>query len=145
MGVSKGVVKQVGRKSQRRHHGSGAQDVEALYVLQAQIGRAVSHPLRIHILDLLSTGEKTGTELRAFLDVGKVNLSQHLLLLKQAGLVRSRQRGRESLYSIAIPEITHACQLMRNVLAARLQHESELMKALQTPKQRPLGKKFPQR
>ena len=98
--------------------------------MQAEICRVIGHPRRIHILDLLSSGEKTATELRVSLGIGKVNLSQHLSLLKQAGLIRSRLRGREALYCIAIPEVNQACQLVRKVLAERLRQGMRLAKTL---------------
>jgi DNA-binding transcriptional ArsR family regulator len=109
-------------------------DADVLYLLQAELCRAIGHPHRIHILDLLSKNERTATQLRTSLGIGKVNLSQHLSLLKQAGLIRSRQRGREALYCLAIPEITDACQLVRNVLAVRLQQGTKLAKSLEASK-----------
>jgi DNA-binding transcriptional ArsR family regulator len=91
----------------------------------------MGHPRRIQILDLLSQGERTGADLRRALGIGKVNLSQHLSVMKQAGLIHSRQRGREVLYSLAIHEITRACQLIRTVLAARLRQGVKLARTLQ--------------
>ena len=105
-------------------------DMEALYVMQAEICRVLGHPRRIHILDLLSHSEKTATQLRASLGISKVNLSQHLSLLRQAGLIQSRQRGRETAYCIAIPAVTDACRLVRKVLAMRLQQGTRLARTL---------------
>lgn len=106
-------------------------DLDSIYRLQAEICRAMGHPRRIQILDLLSGGERTGADLRQALGIGKVNLSQHLSVMKQAGLIRSRHRGREVLYSLAIREITGACQLIRTVLAERLRQGLKLAKTLQ--------------
>jgi DNA-binding transcriptional ArsR family regulator len=72
--------------------------------------------------------------LRIALDIGKVNLSQHLSILKQAGLIQSGQRGRQTLYAIAISEITKACQLVRKVLAVRLKQGTRLAKTLEASK-----------
>jgi DNA-binding transcriptional ArsR family regulator len=105
--------------------------MEELYVLQAEICRVLGHPRRIHILDLLSEQERTATQLRTSLGIGKVSLSQHLSLLKQVGVIRSRQHGRETSYSIAIPEVTDACQLVRKVLTVRLQQGSRLARTLE--------------
>ena len=111
--------------------GMRSRDMDSLYRLQAEICRAMGHPRRIQILDLLSQGEHTGADLRRALGIGKVNLSQHLSVMKQAGLIRSRSRGREALYSLAIHEITRACQLIRTVLAARLRQGVKLARTLQ--------------
>jgi ArsR family transcriptional regulator len=106
-------------------------DLEELYIMQAEICRVLGHPRRIHILDILAEQERTASQLRASLGIGKVSLSQHLSLLKQAGLIRSRQHGRETSYCIAIPEITGACQLVRKVLTVRLQQGTRLAKTLE--------------
>lgn len=106
-------------------------EVKVLYLLQAELCRVMGHPLRIEILDLLSERDRTATELRDWLGIGKVNLSQHLSLLKRAGLIRSQQKGRESIYSLAIPEITDTCHLVRKVLAARLSQGLKLARTLQ--------------
>lgn len=119
-------------------HAMRSRDRESLYRLQAEICRAMGHPRRIQILDVLSQGERTGTELRRALGIGKVNLSQHLSVMKQAGLIHARQRGREVLYSLAIHEITRACQLIRTVLAARLRQGLKLAMTL-----RESGSPFP--
>jgi ArsR family transcriptional regulator len=106
------------------------QDLEAIYAMQADICRALGHPKRIHILDLLAEGEKGANRLREALDVSKVNLSQHLALLRGAGLVRSRKAGREVSYSLALPEVKEACGFIRHVLAARLERGTELAERL---------------
>lgn len=105
-------------------------DLEPVYRLQAEICRAMGHSRRIQILDLLAGGERAGSDLRHSLGIGKVNLSQHLSVMKHAGLIRARQRGREVLYSLAVPEIRNACQLIRAVLAERLRQEFRLAESL---------------
>ncbi len=118
------------RENPARRHEPKNTDMEALYAMQAEICRVLGHPHRIHILDLLSHSEKTATQLRVSLNIGKVNLSQHLSLLRQAGLIQSCQRGRETAYCIAIPAVTSACRLVRKVLAVRLQQGTRLARAL---------------
>ncbi|MBZ5693920.1 MAG: metalloregulator ArsR/SmtB family transcription factor [Acidobacteriia bacterium] len=125
------------RKSTKAGHGTKFgetafrdRDLESLYAMQAEICQALGHPRRIHIVDLLAHGESSAADLRSALGVSKVNLSQHLSLLKQVGLVQSRQSGREAFYFLVIPEIKDACQLVRKVLALRLQHGTRLAKTL---------------
>lgn len=90
----------------------------------------MGHPRRIQILNLLSAGERSGVDLRRVLGIGKVNLSQHLSIMKRAGLIRSRQHGREYVYSLAVREISTACQLIRTVLAERLRQGASLARTL---------------
>jgi DNA-binding transcriptional ArsR family regulator len=111
-------------------------DIEALYAMQAEICRVLGHPRRIRILDLLADGERSAGELLVALGVSKANLSQHMGLLKRAGLVESRQGGRTISYRLSFGEIKDACRLIREVLAARLRQGTQIARSLRvaTPK-----------
>jgi ArsR family transcriptional regulator len=108
----------------------GPQPKEAIYRLQAEICRALGHPRRLAILDLLAGGEKSTAELLHVLRASKVNLSQHLAVMRHAGLVTVRQEGRNTFYRLSYPEITDACHLTRTVLARRLRQTSRLAEEL---------------
>ncbi len=103
---------------------------EKLYALQADICRVLGHPRRLAILDLLAGGEKPTADLLDELHIGKVNLSQHLSVMKRAGLILTRQEGRTTLHRLAFPEIKDACRMIRGVLARRFQQGTELARAL---------------
>ncbi|MCL5287583.1 MAG: metalloregulator ArsR/SmtB family transcription factor [Acidobacteria bacterium] len=103
---------------------------EMLYRMQAAICRVLAHPRRLQILDLLAGGEKSSQELQRELGISKMNLSQHLALMKHAGLVESRTEGRAALHRLAFREIKDACGMIRSVLAARLERGSELARSL---------------
>ncbi len=103
---------------------------EMLYRLQAEICRVLGHPRRLAILDLLADGEQSTAELLRALGVSKVNLSQHLSVMRHVGLVVSRQQGRQTFHRLAFPEIKDACRLTREVLAVRLQQTTRLARAL---------------
>src|SRR5262249_10923555 len=60
--------------------------------------RAVAHPMRRAILDELARGERTAGDLVALFDVSQPAVSQHLGVLKEAGLVRSRREGKQQVY-----------------------------------------------
>jgi len=110
--------------------GVHAGDAKALYLLRASICRALGHPRRLEILDLLSTGERSNAELLASLGISKVNLSQHLAVMRHAGLVESRQQGREVFHRLAFEEIREACRIISEVLTLRLRQSSRLAKGL---------------
>ncbi|MBI3484553.1 MAG: helix-turn-helix transcriptional regulator [Acidobacteria bacterium] len=101
-----------------------------LYRMQAGICRVLAHPRRLHILDLLAGGEKSSQQLERELGISKMNLSQHLALMKHAGLVESRTEGRAALHRLALREIKDACGMIRSVLAARLERGSQLARSL---------------
>ena len=101
-----------------------------LYRMQAGICRVLAHPRRLHILDLLSGGERSSQQLERELGISKMNLSQHLALMKHAGLVESRMEGRAAMHRLAFREIKDACGMIRTVLAARLERGSRLVRSL---------------
>jgi DNA-binding transcriptional ArsR family regulator len=101
-----------------------------LYRMQAGICRVLAHPRRLQILDLLAGGEKSSQQLQRELGISKMNLSQHLTLMKHAGLVESRTEGRAALHRLAFREIKDACSMIRTVLAARLERGSQLARSL---------------
>ena len=107
-----------------------------IYELQAEICSALANPVRLHILDLLSAGEKTSTDLLEILEIPKANLSQHITVLKDAGIIQSRKDGVFQYLSLSIPKIKDACSLVRSVLLEKMAHEekknSELIKELKS-------------
>jgi DNA-binding transcriptional ArsR family regulator len=103
----------------------------AIYAMQAEICRVLGHPRRIQILDLLAEGEKSTAQLLRALGINKVNLSQHMALLKRAGLVETLHLGRAASYRLSFGEIKDACRLIRDVLAARLRQGTRLARSLE--------------
>ncbi len=102
-----------------------------LYEMQAEICHALSHPIRLQILDIVSESEKTSSELLEILDIPKANLSQHLTVLKDAGIIKTRKEGQFQYLSLAIPRIKEACGIVRGCLSDRLEEQSEMVHKLQ--------------
>jgi DNA-binding transcriptional ArsR family regulator len=61
---------------------------------------AVAEPRRRQILDALSGGERRVNDLVEFLDISQPQMSKHLKVLREVGLVRVRREGRERLYRL---------------------------------------------
>jgi len=101
-----------------------------IYMRQADICAALASPVRLMILDLLGNGEGTATELQEQLDIPKSNLSQHLSVLKRAGILKIRSEGRCQYLSLSIPEVKQACSLVRQVLLSQMSQQATLAKAL---------------
>jgi DNA-binding transcriptional ArsR family regulator len=75
---------------------------------------ALGDPTRRHIVESLSHGEATATQLAADLPVTRQAVSKHLTALRDAGLVESRRHGRETLYRVnAAPLDDAAAWIMR--------------------------------
>ena len=81
---------------------------------QAELLKVLAHPTRLYILEILSQGEACVYHLTAIIGRRQANVSQHLMALREAGLVRDRRDGVLVYYRLAdqrIPEIiTTLCQ-----------------------------------
>ncbi|BCS82371.1 ArsR/SmtB family transcription factor [Anaerocellum diazotrophicum] len=66
----------------------------------AKVFKALSHPIRIKIIQSLLSGEKCVCELLQFVEFSQPNLSQHLKILKEAGLLEHRKVGANMHYRI---------------------------------------------
>lgn len=93
---------------------------------QAVICKAFAHPKRLQLLDLIGKGERSVSELQATLEVSKANMSQHLSVLRAAGVVITRRDGKLVYCSLAIPEVRDACHLIREVLRSQVRKQHNL-------------------
>lgn len=100
---------------------------DRVYELQASICKAFANPIRLHILDLCSQRERSVSEIQATLGITAANVSQHLAILKGAGVISTRREGKQIFCSLAIPQVKQACGMIRDVLRARLEKGRELI------------------
>jgi ArsR family transcriptional regulator len=94
---------------------------EEVFERQVLICKAFAHSTRLHILELLGKRDWAAGELQEELGVSKANLSQHITVMKAAGVIVRRRRGRQVYFSLAMPEVKQACQLIRSVLRNQVQ------------------------
>ena len=100
-----------------------------LYEMQAQLCKTLSNPKRLEILDVLKeAGEVTVNALSEALEIPKANTSQHLAVLRQAGVVNSRRDGINVFYSLRSERISEACALTRQILLERLEDQIAMVK-----------------
>ena len=89
---------------------------ESLFELHASICKALAHPKRLEILGTLEGGELAAGEIVARVGTTKGNISQHLAVMRQAGILATRREGMNVYYRVRNPKIVQACGLMREVL-----------------------------
>lgn len=99
---------------------------EEIYERQVGICKAFAHPTRLRLLDLIARRDYLAAELHKQLGISKANLSQHLAILKGAGVVVTRRDGVRVHCHLAIPEVKKACHLIRNVLRAQIRNGRHL-------------------
>ena len=90
-----------------------------VYERQAVICKAFANPTRLHLIEMLTRGERWAAELQEGLGISKANLSQHLAILRSAGVVSTRREGKQLHCGIAMPEVKQATTVLRNMLKAQ--------------------------
>lgn len=99
---------------------------EELYERRAGICKAFANPLRLKILDLVAQRSRPVSELRQRLGISEANLSQHLAVLRGAGVIATRRTGKQVHCYLAIPEVKQACALISDVLRAQVKNGQRL-------------------
>jgi DNA-binding transcriptional ArsR family regulator len=97
-----------------------------IYEKQVNICKAFANPIRLRILDMIAQRPFAASELQEQLSISKANLSQHMTILRAAGVVITHREGKQVYCSLAIPEVKQACQLIRNVLRAQIRSGQQL-------------------
>ena len=93
---------------------------DRLYGQLARLGKALSSPHRLEILELLAQGERTVDSLATEMGLSLANTSQHLQALRQAALVESRKNGLFVHYRLVGPDVFELSQVIRSVAERRL-------------------------
>ncbi len=106
--------------------------MDDILVLQAEILKTLASPRRLEILHRLSEAPCEVSRLAEELGISQPNVSQHLAVLRSAGLVDAERDGREVRYRLADPDVIVACGVMRGVLTRRLSRLGRLSAADQT-------------
>lgn len=101
-----------------------------IFEMHAEICKVFTNPKRLEIISLLRDGEKTVSELEELAGIPQANVSQHLTVLRQSGVVTTRREGANIYYKIANPKILQACDLMREVLLEKLSESERLAKRM---------------
>lgn len=93
---------------------------DRLYGQLARLGKALSSPHRLEMLELLAQGERTVDSLATEIGLSLANASQHLQALRQAALVESRKDGLFVYYRLADPDVFELSKVIRAVAERRL-------------------------
>lgn len=92
--------------------------------IRAKIIKAMAHPVRLMILDVLNNGECSFAELFKLFTLDKSTVSKHLLVLKESGIVSSRKEGMDMIYKLDVPCITDFFSCVTAVIETKVKkHE----------------------
>ena len=96
----------------------------------AEFFKALSHPLRIKVLDVLRNGEVGVNELSARLAVEQTTLSQQLAVLRKSSIVVGRKEGQSVYYSVRDSEIFRLLDVARKIFNNQLVDVRDLLAQL---------------
>ena len=81
----------------------------------AAVARALGDPKRLCVLESLALGEVSVGDLAIRVSCQVPNMSQHLAVLRSAGLVTARRDGNTVYYRLSAPRVLEACQLLMSI------------------------------
>lgn len=107
---------------------------QKLYELHARMCQVFTSPKRLEILNLLRNKELSVGELVKLAKIRQANLSQHLSILREKDIVKTRRAGTTIYYSLASPKISKAFDIIREMLLERLAQTKKLSQDIRKTK-----------
>ena len=101
-------------------------DRAAIFELHAHFCKTLSDANRLLIIAELTKGERSVSQLVERLGLRQANVSKHLAVMRERGLVRSRREGPAVYYTLSDPRIFEAIKLLMQVQADQLERQGSL-------------------
>jgi DNA-binding transcriptional ArsR family regulator len=102
------------------------------YEWQARVARALGHPTRIAILEMLRRGEVCVCEMGPELEASQANVSQHLAILRDNNLVVARRDGTRMMYRVTDERVFRVLDLMGSIAHNQLDAARQALAALES-------------
>jgi DNA-binding transcriptional ArsR family regulator len=97
--------------------------------LKAEVFKAMGHPLRLGVIELLQNGEKCVCEIVETVGTEISNVSKHLSVLRKAGIVADRRDGLKIMYRLTMPCALDFAKCVESVVIKRLDEQRSAMVA----------------
>lgn len=101
-----------------------------LWKRKSNLFKALGHPSRVRILELLGTEERLVSELIDALALEQSNVSQHLAILRRENVIESRKYGLQVMYRIKHPEVLNILKEAQMMINHELEYNARLMEEL---------------
>ena len=101
-----------------------------LYRLHADFCKFMGNSKRIEILFLLGEKEMCVDQIATAMEVRLPNISQHLAVMREKGVVDVRREGTKMYYSIANPKTLQACIIMREAMVEQMARQFEMINSI---------------
>jgi DNA-binding transcriptional ArsR family regulator len=106
-------------------------DPEGLRQFKAEFFKALAHPVRIRILELLRPGPLSVGQLQATIGAPASSISQQLAVLRSRNIVATERRGTTVIYSIRAPELFELLDVARRIFNADLADRIDLLRLVE--------------
>ena len=103
---------------------------QRIFEKQAQITKAIAHALRIAVLDFLKDGPQCVCDIADHIGSERSNVSRHLSVMTNAGVLASRKEGLKVIYTLKTPCILEFFSCISGVLKQQAKENQRLLKAL---------------
>jgi len=103
---------------------------ELAYKIKADFLKALAHPARLQIVELLKSGEKNVGSIIKSLSIQQSSLSRHLTVLREAGILKSRQQGTVIYYDIEDHDIFHVLRPIAEMLRKKLKKTEAVLSSM---------------
>ena len=108
--------------------GSNTVNEKEIFKMHADFCKFMGNPKRIEILFLLNDREMSVDEMAAKMDIRVSNLSQHLAIMRDRGVVSVRREGTRIYYTISNDKIITACLMMRDVMFEQMKSKIKIIR-----------------
>jgi len=103
---------------------------QLLFERQAEVAKAIAHPLRIAIVNFLKDGEQCVCDIAQHIGSERSNVSRHLSVMVNAGLLEYRKEGLKVIYRLKCACIVDFFSCVSRVLKQQAQDNERLLRAL---------------
>ena len=107
-----------------------------LQAFKAEFFKALAHPIRIRILELLLTGARTVNELGTALELDQPTVSQQLAVLRQKHVVEARKEGITVRYTVRDPQLRDLLDVARLIFNNQLTGTQTMLRELRRESRR---------
>jgi ArsR family transcriptional regulator len=106
-----------------------AADLE-IYELKAEVLKALAHPIRLAVADLLRDGEQCVCDIAEHVGAERSNVSRHLAVMVNAGVLESHKEGLKVLYSLRTPCVLNFLSCATDVVREQIEQKRGLLARL---------------
>ena len=106
---------------------AGLEASQPISEIKAELFKALAHPARIRILEVLSDGERSVGDLQPLVGIEASHLSQQLAVLRRARLVSTRKEGSSVIYAVRDRLVVELLQVAKRLLINSLAETTDLL------------------